>query len=46
MRQFGLECGHPLFANEPSSRAHVKMHPVLDYLALGHPLEEKSRTNP
>ncbi len=40
---FGLKCGQALFTHEPGTDPHIKMQPILDDLAFGNALEEKSR---
>src|SRR5689334_23143754 len=42
---FGLKCGQALFTHEPGADPHVKMHPILDDLALGNALEEQPRAH-
>ncbi|KOV60729.1 hypothetical protein ADK64_29730 [Streptomyces sp. MMG1121] len=41
----GLERGEALFTHEPGADPHVKMHPILDDLAFGNALKEKSRAH-
>jgi hypothetical protein len=44
-RAFGLKRGQALLTNETGADPHVKMHSILDDLALGNALEEESRAH-
>ena len=42
-RALGLECGETIRAHQPGTDPDVEMHPVLDDLAFGNPLEVQPR---
>ena len=41
----GFERGEAFLTHEPGADSHVKMHPILDDLALGNALEVQSRAH-